>query len=349
MTLLSDLIAVTSPDPIIQRRARLLAILSLGIILLSVVFLPISLLGTSPLAGVLTLAASVLVGGVSLLLARRGSATVGGWLLALGLSAAILGSALVTGALVSLYYLVIVVMVAGVVLRPLHVWWVLLINLAGMALLLLVPSNIPQADATAWLSLVGAGLLLVFVAFVAYLGGSSAERALQTSLENAQRAAEAQARAEAQAHALETQAQALAEAEQRQRDLVATLETPTVALAEGVLLAPIVGTLDSTRAQRFTARLLHDVADQHARLVVMDIAGVGIVDTAVAQAIIRTVQAVRLLGSVVVLTGIAPTVATTLTHLGVDLAGVQTARSPQMVLARLFELRDLQAGAEHKN
>jgi anti-anti-sigma regulatory factor len=70
-------------------------------------------------------------------------------------------------------------------------------------------------------------------------------------------------------------------------------------------------------------------------LLIIDIAGVTLVDTAVAKALIQTIQAVRLLGCEVVLTGITATVATTLTHLGIALDGVQTLRSPQDVLMTL--------------
>src|SRR4029079_18757669 len=111
--------------------------------------------------------------------------------------------------------------------------------------------------------------------------------------------------------------------------------TPTVAVADGVLLAPIIGTIDSARAQQITTRILHDTFVQRVNLLIMDIAGVTIVDTAVAKALIETIQAVRLLGCAVVLTGISASVATTLTHLGIALDGVQTLRSPQDVLMTL--------------
>jgi anti-anti-sigma factor len=113
---------------------------------------------------------------------------------------------------------------------------------------------------------------------------------------------------------------------------VATLETPAVALAEGVLLAPVVGHLDSRRAERLTERLLREVGESRARLVVLDIAGVPAVDSAVAGALLRAVQAVRLLGCDVTITGISASIATTMTQLGISMAGVRTARTPQEAL-----------------
>jgi anti-anti-sigma regulatory factor len=162
-------------------------------------------------------------------------------------------------------------------------------------------------------------------------------------LEEANQTAEnARRRAEDQAQELARQAQELASrAEQQQQllDLVTTLETPTINLAEGVLLAPVVGSLDTRRAQALTNRLLDAVNTTRAQLVVLDIAGVTLMDTGVAQALMRTVQAVRLLGCDVTLTGIAPTVALTLTQLGIQLTGVSTAASPQEALLKRAMLR----------
>ncbi|GAB4214680.1 MAG: STAS domain-containing protein [Roseiflexaceae bacterium] len=149
------------------------------------------------------------------------------------------------------------------------------------------------------------------------------------------RAAEALDRSERQAKELTAQAKELAERNDQQKrllDLVTTLETPTIALADGVLLAPVVGSLDSRRAQALTNRLLEAVNAKRAHLVVLDIAGVTVVDTEVAQSLLRTIQAVRLLGCDVTVTGIAPAVALTLTQLGIQLTGVSTAPSPQEAL-----------------
>ena len=125
--------------------------------------------------------------------------------------------------------------------------------------------------------------------------------------------------------------------QQRLLDLVDTLETPAIALAEGVLLAPVVGALDARRAQTLTSRLLQDVSAQRVRQVVLDIAGVSAVDTQTAQALLHTTQALRLLGCEVIITGISAQVARTLTHMDVPLAGVAIARSPQEALQALMQ------------
>jgi anti-anti-sigma regulatory factor len=116
-------------------------------------------------------------------------------------------------------------------------------------------------------------------------------------------------------------------------NLVTSLETPAVPLAEGVLFVPIVGHVDTRRALELNERLLTTASEQRARLVILDIAGVSVIDTEVAQALLQTAQALRLLGCRVTLSGISPENALTLTRLEIELHGVSTVRSPQEALA----------------
>jgi rsbT co-antagonist protein RsbR len=145
------------------------------------------------------------------------------------------------------------------------------------------------------------------------------------------RAAEAENARQRAEEAQSTIARQYAE-QQRLLDLVSVLETPVIAIAEGVLLAPIVGHLDSRRAGQLTQRLLDAVYAQRARAVIIDIAGVPLVDTQVAQLLIRTAQSIRLLGSSVALTGISSETAMTLSSLGTRLEEMQTVRNPQEAL-----------------
>jgi anti-anti-sigma regulatory factor len=180
---------------------------------------------------------------------------------------------------------------------------------------------------------------LIVVLFV-MAGGCSlasvvARSALLRAEANAHRAEEALGNVERQAHELADANELMTEQLDQQRrllDLVTTLETPVVALADGVLLAPVVGALDSRRAQWLTSRLLEPVSQQRARLIVLDIAGMTSVDTSVARALLDATQAVRLLGCDVILSGISAAVATTLTHLNINLEEIRTARSPQDAL-----------------
>jgi len=155
-------------------------------------------------------------------------------------------------------------------------------------------------------------------------------RASAATAEGARRLAEQQLQENA---AQAQQLQAQNEQQRRLLDLVDTLETPTVALSDGVVLAPIMGALDTRRAERLTERLLHAVHTQRARLIILDISGVPVIDSGVAQSIRATTQALRLLGCAVVLTGISAQVAATLTDLDIAFDDLRVARSPRDVLA----------------
>jgi anti-anti-sigma regulatory factor len=96
---------------------------------------------------------------------------------------------------------------------------------------------------------------------------------------------------------------------------------------------PLIGTIDSQRAQQVLETLLDGVAQHQAELVILDITGVSLVDTQVAQAFIQAAQAVKLLGAQVMLTGIQPQIVQTLIHLGIDLSTIQTRGSLQAEIA----------------
>lgn len=140
--------------------------------------------------------------------------------------------------------------------------------------------------------------------------------------------------AEERAAELERQTARLQETEQMLRDLVATLEMPAVEIADGVMLAPLVGQIDQQRADALLRRLLTVASAQHTRLVVIDVAGVPAFDTLVAQSLIQTAQALELIGCQAAITGISPAMAQTITSLGVQMDAITIARSPQEVLRR---------------
>lgn len=150
----------------------------------------------------------------------------------------------------------------------------------------------------------------------------------------------ARAQAERETAIAQAQARELAEREREQKrllDLVSDLETPTVALSDGVYLAPMIGSLDSRRAEKLISRLLESVSRNRVRLLIVDLAGVRVIDTLVAEAIGRLVASVRLLGCEVVITGIAAEVAMTLAQIGATFASTATARSPQEALTNYLQ------------
>ena len=118
-----------------------------------------------------------------------------------------------------------------------------------------------------------------------------------------------------------------------QEETLRELSTPLIPLADGLVIMPLIGSIDSRRAQQVIETLLEGVTNNQARMVILDITGVPIVDTQVAAALLRAAQAVNLLGAQVVLTGIRPEIAQTLVGLGVDLSRITTRGSLQSGIA----------------
>ena len=110
----------------------------------------------------------------------------------------------------------------------------------------------------------------------------------------------------------------------RQQEELLELSTPVVKLWEGVLALPLIGTLDSARTQVVMESLLQRIVDTGAAIAIIDITGVPTVDTLVAQHLLKTVTAIRLMGADSIISGVRPQIAQTIVHLGVDLQGVTT-------------------------
>jgi methyl-accepting chemotaxis protein len=102
------------------------------------------------------------------------------------------------------------------------------------------------------------------------------------------------------------------------------LSSPLLPIAEGVVVMPVVGTIDSTRATQITETVLNGISERRATTAIVDITGVSVIDTQVANMLIRMAQMIKLLGAQVVLTGIRADVAQTLIHLGADLSHIIT-------------------------
>jgi rsbT co-antagonist protein RsbR len=110
----------------------------------------------------------------------------------------------------------------------------------------------------------------------------------------------------------------------RQQQELLELSTPVVQLWDGILALPLIGTLDSARTQVVMESLLQRIVDTGAPIAIIDITGVPTVDTLVAQHLLKTVAAARLMGADCIISGIRPQIAQTIVHLGVDLGSVVT-------------------------
>ena len=119
----------------------------------------------------------------------------------------------------------------------------------------------------------------------------------------------------------------------QQQEAIRELSTPVLQVREGLLILPIIGVIDSLRAKQLTEQLLRAIRSLRAKAVVVDITGVPAVDSKVANHLLQTVDAARLMGARVIVTGLSPDVAQALVYIGVD-------------LTRLKTVGDLQGGIE---
>jgi rsbT co-antagonist protein RsbR len=110
----------------------------------------------------------------------------------------------------------------------------------------------------------------------------------------------------------------------RQQEELLELSTPVVKLWDGILALPIIGTLDSARTQTVMESLLQAIVDSNSKVAIIDITGVPTVDTVVAQHLLKTVTAARLMGADCIISGVRPQIAQTIVHLGINLLDVTT-------------------------
>ncbi len=128
----------------------------------------------------------------------------------------------------------------------------------------------------------------------------------------------------------------------RQTDEMAEISTPVIRVWEGILALPIIGTLDSARTQVVMENLLQEIVNTGSSIAILDISGVPAVDSLVAQHLIKTVSATRLMGAECIISGIRPEIAQTVVHLGIDLSNIITKASLASALAYAFKVMRLE-------
>ena len=126
----------------------------------------------------------------------------------------------------------------------------------------------------------------------------------------------------------------------RQQEDLLELSTPVVKLWDGVLALPMIGTLDSQRTQVVMESLLERIVETGSEIAIIDITGVPTVDTLVAQHLLKTVTAIRLMGADCIISGVRPQIAQTIVHLGLDLQGIVTKASLADALALAMQRLD---------
>jgi rsbT co-antagonist protein RsbR len=135
---------------------------------------------------------------------------------------------------------------------------------------------------------------------------------------------------------VETYSQITSETISRQSRSLIAMSTPVTAIWEGVLLLPIVGVVDSQRAQEIMNAMLSKIADTSSKVAILDIAGVAVVDTAVANHLIKITKATKLMGCNCTISGVSPAIAQTIVELGIDVGDVQTMATLRDALANAF-------------
>ena len=127
----------------------------------------------------------------------------------------------------------------------------------------------------------------------------------------------------------------------RQTQEILELSTPVLQIMDGVVVAPLIGTIDSERTQQFMERFLETIVKTNSPVALVDITGVPTLDTQTAQHLIEAVTAATLLGAKVIVTGVSPAIAQTLVHLGIDLPDIITKSSLSAGLKVALEFLDL--------
>jgi rsbT co-antagonist protein RsbR len=126
-----------------------------------------------------------------------------------------------------------------------------------------------------------------------------------------------------------------------QREELIELSTPVIDVWEGVLTVPILGSLDSERASRVSEALLTRIVEEKANTAIIDISGISAVDSAVADRLIRTAKAVRLVGAEAILTGVGVEIAQTIADLGIDMEGLKTMSTLKDGLRYVISRKDM--------
>jgi len=124
----------------------------------------------------------------------------------------------------------------------------------------------------------------------------------------------------------------------RQTDEISEISTPVIQVWDGILALPIIGTLDSARTQVVMENLLQVIVESGSTIAILDISGVPAVDSLVAQHLIKTVAATRLMGAECIISGIRPEIAQTVVHLGIDLSNIVTKATLANALKHAFAM-----------
>jgi rsbT co-antagonist protein RsbR len=354
--LIQRVLQISTNDSNLQRRGQTLVTISIFLLGLLIISIPITLSRPDPIPSIIASIMGFITVIGTLVLAKIGRVALASWILIV-LALLTVSIPLFVRREVSptIFYLLIPLIVAGVVLRPWENWIVLAatVSIAVISIGLATPDSRTSAYGSV---VVSTSLSLIMVlGLISLLGASVTQRAFEENVQ-ARREAEqlahkfedlsARLEQEVSARTSELQ-QALTSVEARDAEKQALLDqvmlqgaqiremsVPVLPVDQRTLVMPLVGTLDSERLLHLQEQALSTIERSKARLLLLDITGVPVVDSQVAQGLISTIQAVRLLGAEPVLIGVRPEVAQSLVALGIDLADLRTAGDLQGALHR---------------
>ncbi|ABY36726.1 MAG TPA: STAS domain-containing protein [Chloroflexus aurantiacus] len=251
------------------------------------------------------------------------------------------------------FFLIFTLLVAGMVLRPIWVWAVLIFNVSGLLVSWWL-AGIPLFSGELEQTLQTAAIFLqIGTALFTFVGGQITATALHEARQRREEARQIAGQLATLNATLEAQVaqrtaalqQALYELEQRaaeqarllaeneqQRQAIRELSVPVLPIRETTLVMPLVGALDTARLADMQQQALEQIARANARDLFIDVTGVPVIDTQVAKGLIQVVEAARLMGTRVTLVGIRPEVAQTLVTLGIDLHSIRTFSTLQAAL-----------------
>ncbi|RDV15813.1 STAS domain-containing protein [Pontibacter diazotrophicus] len=135
----------------------------------------------------------------------------------------------------------------------------------------------------------------------------------------------------------------------RQSDEISEISTPVIKVWDGILALPIIGTLDSARTQVVMENLLQEIVNTGSNIAILDISGVPAVDSLVAQHLMKTVSATRLMGAECIISGIRAEIAQTIVHLGIDLSNIKTKASLASALQLAFSMNKIEVKSNARN
>ncbi len=341
------------------RRGRTTVIVALVMICLAVLAIPLTLFNSNPIISLAIIVTGITAYLIIIAITRLGYVTIGGLTLIAFITLPILAPIVIqsspTSPLTSPFYLILSILVAGLTVRPVFIWLVLLANIVGLFIAWSV-ANIPIFTDPLETPLTLAALFLqVGTAWFTFIGGQITDNALnearrssnearQTAAQLAELNTTLELQVEQRTKALQTalheleqrtaeQARLLAENEQ-QRQIIRELSVPVLPVQDTTLVMPLIGALDTARLVDMQRQALNQIERTNARELLIDITGVPVIDTQVAKGLLQLVEAARLMGTQVILVGIRPEVAETLVTLGIDLHHIRTYSTLRAALAR---------------